>query len=286
MFKAGDDLRQDQLVLLVLRVMDALWRREGLDLQVCAYDCVATGPSTGVLMMVPQSATVAAIVEAGLGAAAASAKGVARKLAAANEVFKPDRIARWLDGKVAEAVAAGHNPSLASASRAQAVETFARSAAAACVATYVMGIGDRHADNIMVTCDGRLFHIDFGHILGHFKYKMGIKRERSAFVWTPQMAAVLDAPHGAAYARFLDYGCRAFCVLRRHAALIVTLFNLMVGCGLPELQVAEEVAWLRGALVLDKSEQEAAELWPKLVDQCLNTRSRQLDDAIHLFVHA
>jgi len=172
------------------------------------------------------------------------------------------------------------------AARAQAIETFARSAAAACVATYVMGIGDRHADNIMVTTDGRLFHIDFGHILGHFKYKMGFKRERSAFVWTPQMAAVLDAPHGPAYARFLQYGCRAFCILRRHSALLVTLFNLMVGCGLPELQVAEEISWLRTALALDKTEAEAADLWPKLVEQCLNTRSRQIDDAIHLFVHA
>jgi hypothetical protein len=41
LFKDGDDLRQDQLTIAVMRVVERCWSRAGLDLKMLPYGCVS-----------------------------------------------------------------------------------------------------------------------------------------------------------------------------------------------------------------------------------------------------
>jgi phosphatidylinositol 3-kinase len=59
-FKDGDDMRQDQLVLQLFDLMDRLLRKENLDLRLSPYEVLATAPTQGMAQFV-LSKTIAAI---------------------------------------------------------------------------------------------------------------------------------------------------------------------------------------------------------------------------------
>ncbi|XP_002169644.4 phosphatidylinositol 4-phosphate 3-kinase C2 domain-containing subunit alpha isoform X1 [Hydra vulgaris] len=255
-FKIGDDLRKDLVTVLMFRVMNKFWINEGFDLKMLLYNVLPTGPSIGFIEMVSNASTFREIhTEHGLTGS-----------------FKEDSLALWLQR---------YNTS--EAEYAQAVKTFTASAAAYCVATYLLGIGDRHNDNIMLTRKGHLFHIDFSKFMGAVQMFGGIKRDRVPFVLTPDMAYVIN--NGLAptpnFQKFIEYCCNAFNSIRRKKTLVLNLLGLMVYSDISYLSTKEDLFYIEDALQPHLNDDQATTYFTRLIEGSLSSRSTQLNFFIH-----
>jgi len=251
-----------------------------LDLKMKPYGCVSTGFNTGMLECVMASKTLA---------------GIQTEFGGKTGAFSKHTMNAYLESNN------GDEESLSNA-----VDNFVLTCAGYCVATYVLGIGDRHADNIMIQKSGHFFHIDFGHFLGHFKAFHGmVNRERSPFVFTPELAEVcktqfLRRQKAAAESsdgkkslgeyvtwstEFESYCIRAFNILREHAALLINLFVLMIPATMPELQERVSVEYIREHLHLEMDDFQAADRFMTEIAQAQATFSRQVDNFFHNVKH-
>uniref|UniRef100_A0A4W5JEM0 Phosphatidylinositol 3-kinase catalytic subunit type 3 n=1 Tax=Hucho hucho TaxID=62062 RepID=A0A4W5JEM0_9TELE len=121
-FKHGDDLRQDQLILQIISLMDKLLRKENLDLKLTPYKVLATSTKHGFMQFV-QSVPVAEVL-----AAEGNIQSFFRKHAPSDK--GPYGIS------------------------SEVMDTYVKSCAGYCVITYILGVGDRHLDNLLLTKTG------------------------------------------------------------------------------------------------------------------------------------
>ncbi|XP_038667942.1 phosphatidylinositol 4,5-bisphosphate 3-kinase catalytic subunit gamma isoform-like [Scyliorhinus canicula] len=261
-FKHGDDLRQDMLIIQILVIMDSIWQENSLDLNLIPYGCIATGCNIGMIEIVRDATTIAT---------------VQRSKGGNTGAFKNDALCDWLRSKMQ-----------VEELYYQAMETFVTSCAGYCVATYVLGIGDRHNDNIMITEQGNLFHIDFGHILGNTKRILGVSRERVPFVLTPDflfMMGRVNKRSSLYFQRFKDISIQAYMSLRSHSKLLVTLFSLMMLTGIPELSCMKDILYLQEALAVGKDEETAHKHFLNQIAICENLGwTVQANWWIHMFM--
>lgn len=267
LFKSGDDLRQDILTLQLLRMMDKYWLAENEDMKLRPYKCIATGVNdqgegVGMIEVVTKSDTTS---------------GIQLDYGGKMGALRLDPIDLYLKE---------HNKT--DKEYNHSVHNFECSCAGYCVATYVLGIGDRHNGNIMVTNDGHLFHIDFGHFLGNFKKKFGVNRERAAFVFTPEMAYVIGGrkyKKSEVFKRFVGRCAKAFRILRSHVDVFEILFMLMVSAGMPELLVLKDIHYLREKMLLNHDNKKAEKMLEVEILKSVGTMYRRFDNMVHNIKH-
>lgn len=210
-FKTGDDMRQDQLIIQMIRLMDMQLKKYNLDLCLTPYSVMALSNSSGVMEMVLESEAFSAVVK----------KHGSNPVQGFFRTYAP-------------------NPDAPFGICPKVMETYVKSCAGYAVVTYLLGVGDRHLDNIMIAKTGHLFHIDFGYILG-----------RDPKPLPPPMRLTGEMVNGMGpenYQRFRSLACAAFNILRKSAGLIVVLLQLMRDANIGDLGTSAKTGGYLGGV--------------------------------------
>ncbi|KAG2417340.1 hypothetical protein HFD88_008559 [Aspergillus terreus] len=249
LFKVGDDLRQDQLVIQIIILMDRLLQKENLDLKLTPYRILATNATAGAVQFIPSTS---------LSAVSAKYKSVLAYL----KINNPD-------------------DSEPLGVRKETMDTYIKSCAGYCVITYLLGVGDRHLENLLLAPDGHFFHADFGFILG-----------RDPKPFAPMMKLCKEMVEGMGgttsplYLQFKQYCFTAYTALRKSANLILNLFSLMVDANIPDIRVEPDKAVfkVKERFHLEMTEEEAIAHFDQLIGDSASAVFGVVIDRLHDFV--
>lgn len=237
LFKSGNDLRQDRLIQQTVNIMDMILKEHGLFMHIVTYDVCSTGLQHGFIEFV-ESRSLESVLSS------------EHQLAS---VLR-DPISGNID--------------------TEKMERFILSTAAYTVMTYILCIGDRHLDNIMLTPDGRLFHIDFGFV----------GREPKPFAPEIRLCSeILEALGGKQsdhYMTFMHRCVQCFMTLRKNYTLFIDPLHLMTEAGLADIS-PKYLTMIQKRLLLQDTDPQAYTQLMRLVDRSFDLLLPRLMDAFH-----
>lgn len=249
MFKSGDDLRQDQLIMQMISLMDTLLKRVNLDLRLLTYGILAVSQNDGIMEFVSNSMPISAILR--------NHGSITNFL----KIHNPEENGPYGISSVA-------------------MDTFVRSCAGYAVITYILGIGDRHLDNLMLTKSGQFFHIDFGFIFGQDP-----KPLPPPFRLTRAMVDCMGGEESEHYNKFKSYCYQAYNWLRKSANLILNLVSLMGDAGINDISKRSELSKVLSKVEekfrLDLTDEEAEHHFLALINESLNSIAPKVMELAH-----
>ena len=165
--------------------------------------------------------------------------------------------------------------------RKDVMDTYVRSCAGYSVITYLLGVGDRHLDNLLLHPNGYFLHCDYSFILGQDPKTYLPMRI------TEEMVLGMGGRNSDNFAKFLSLAGAAFVALRRHSnvRLLMSLIRNVTSADLPDVsknQSPEDALMsMRYRFRLDLNEIAALSFIERLIESSIDSKIWIAVDAIH-----
>ena len=191
--------------------------------------------------------------------------------------------------------------------RRDVMDTYVKSCAGYCVITYLLGVGDRHLDNLLLhNQTGSFFHCDYSFLFGNDPKKYLPMRVTEAMIYG------MGGRESDNYAKFLSLAGSSFLTLRRpeNVRFLLSLVRVMENARLPDISqnlsttststttttsniggnsnhgeerstVADVVLGMRQRLRLDLTEDQAVAFMEEMIEASLSSKLWLAVDAIH-----
>lgn len=101
---------------------------------------------------------------------------------------------------------------------------FMQSLAISCCISYILGLGDRHLDNIMINGKGQIFHIDYGYLMEN---PMTSILTAPNIKVTTVMIDFLGGPEGIFYKEFTEYIIQIYDIMRLYKNIIINYYEML-----------------------------------------------------------
>jgi phosphatidylinositol kinase/protein kinase (PI-3 family) len=192
LYKHDEDLRQELFAIEFIKTCDALLKASGLDLNLLSYRCIPVGARQGFIEWVPASVPLSDLCkpngepplsravssESDFDTSAPEDQHVLSEVAKAGltkyqslhqlESSRGTKERGSISNNPIQDFlrSVAYDPDAPYLIRKDVMDTYVKSCAGYCIVTYLLGVGDRHLDNLLLHQTGHFFHCDFSFILG------------------------------------------------------------------------------------------------------------------------
>ncbi|CAD8184130.1 unnamed protein product [Paramecium pentaurelia] len=194
--KTGDNLKQEQFALQLINQFQMIFQKENLPLKLTTYDIQSLGPSSGIMEMIKDAATI---------------DSLKKKL---NSIDKDITLSQFFKKY--------YTTNLQKAQR-----NFCSSLAAYSLICYFLQIKDRHNGNILLHKSGKILHIDFGFFISISPGK-GLEFEKNVpFKLLSEYIDVLGGTKSELFNLFRKLFFKGFVACQKHQDQILLLVKMM-----------------------------------------------------------